>query len=46
MLYNKKINLSEHFFYPERLIKCGKKKHGENILYLFEGRPDDFNGST
>jgi len=35
-LYNEQINLSEHFFYHERLIKCGKKEHGENILYLFE----------
>jgi transposase len=35
-LYNEQIKLSEHFFYHERLIKCGKKKHGENILYLFE----------
>ena len=35
-LYNEQINLSEHFFYHERLIKCGKKKCGENILYLFE----------
>ena len=35
-LYNEQIDLSEHFFYQERLIKCGKKEHGENILYLFE----------
>ena len=35
-LYNEQIDLSEHFFYHERLIKCGKKEHGENILYLFE----------
>jgi transposase len=35
-LYNEQINLSEHFFYHERLIKCGKKEYGENILYLFE----------
>jgi hypothetical protein len=35
-LYNELINLSGHFFYHERLIKCGKKEHGENILYLFE----------
>ena len=34
-LYNEQIDLSEHFFYHERLIKCGKKEHGENILYLF-----------
>ncbi len=35
-LYNEQISLSEHFFYHERLIKCGKKEHGGNILYLFE----------
>jgi len=35
-LYNEQINPSEHFFYHERLIKCGKKQYGENILYLFE----------
>ena len=35
-LYNEQIGLSVHFFYHERLIKCGKKVHGENILYLFE----------
>jgi transposase len=35
-LYNEQINLSEHFFYHERLIKCGKKEYGENVLYLFE----------
>ena len=35
-LYNEQISLSEHFFYHERLIKCGTEKHGENILYLFE----------
>lgn len=35
-LYNEQINLSEHFFYHERLIKCGKKQHGEDLLYLFE----------
>lgn len=35
-LYNEQISLSEHFFYHERLIKCGKEKYGANILYLFE----------
>jgi len=35
-LYNELINLSGHFFYHERLIKCGKEEHGENIVYLFE----------
>ena len=35
-LYNEQISLSDHFFYHERLIKCGKEKHGGNILYLFE----------
>jgi transposase len=35
-LYNEPINLSGHFFYHERLIKCGMKKHGDNFLYLLE----------
>jgi len=35
-LYNEQITLSEHFFYHEILIKCGKKEYGKNILYLFE----------
>jgi transposase len=35
-LYNEQICLSEHFFYHERLIKCGTEKYGANILYLFE----------
>lgn len=35
-LYNEQIELSKHFFYHERLIKCGKKKHGDNFLFLFE----------
>ena len=31
-----KLTYLSIFFYHERLIKCGKKEHGDNILYLFE----------
>jgi len=35
-LYNVRIHLNKHFFYRERLIKCGKRKHLGRFLYLYE----------
>ena len=34
--YDMRIHLNEEFIYHDRLIKCGKRKLGERILYLFE----------
>ena len=34
--YDTRIHLNEEFIYHDRLIKCGKRKLGERILYLFE----------
>jgi len=35
-LYDVRIHLNKHFFYHGRLIKCGKRKHNDHFLYLFE----------
>jgi len=34
--YDTRIHLNEEFIYHDRLIKCGKRRIGERILYLFE----------
>ena len=36
--YDTRIHLNEEFIYHDRLIKCGKRKLGERILYLFEDK--------
>ena len=35
-LYDVRIHLNKHLFYHDRLIKCGKRKHNDYFLYLFE----------
>jgi len=35
-LYNYLVNLKKHFFYRDRLIKCGKMKINDFYIYLFE----------
>ncbi len=35
-LYEYLVNLNKHFFYRERLIKCGKRKADDYYIYLFE----------
>jgi transposase len=35
-LYDVRIHLKQHFFYRDRLIKCGRRKHNDLILYLYE----------
>ncbi|MDP2844598.1 MAG: transposase, partial [Candidatus Methanoperedens sp.] len=35
-LYNYLIKLNRHFFYRDRLIKCGKMKINDFYIYLFE----------
>ncbi|MCX6664073.1 MAG: transposase [Euryarchaeota archaeon] len=35
-LYDVRIHLNKHLFYHDRLIKCGKRKHNNYFLYLFE----------
>jgi transposase len=34
--YDTRIHLNEYFSYHGRLIKCGKRKHNDFYLYLFE----------
>ena len=34
--YNMRIHLSRHFYYHDRLIRCGKRKCDNIFLYLFE----------
>jgi transposase len=34
--YDTRIHLNEYFSYHSRLIKCGKRKHNDFYLYLFE----------
>lgn len=34
--YNMRIHLSRHFYYHDRLIRCGKRKCDNFFLYLFE----------
>ena len=34
--YDTRIHLNEEFIYHDRLIKCGKRKTGNKILYLYE----------
>jgi hypothetical protein len=34
--YKTRIHLNEHLYYRERLIRCGRRKDGDKILYLFE----------
>jgi Transposase DDE domain len=34
--YKTRIHLNEHFYYRERLIRCGRRKDGDKFLYLFE----------
>jgi hypothetical protein len=35
-LYDTRIHLNDHLFYNKRLIRCGKRKVNDVILYLFE----------
>lgn len=35
-LYEYLVKLNKHFFYRERLIKCGKRKADDYYIYLFE----------
>jgi transposase len=35
-LYDYLVKLNKHFFYRERLIKCGKRKIDDYYIYLFE----------
>jgi len=35
-LYDYLVKLKKHFFYSERLIKCGKMKINDYYIYLFE----------
>lgn len=34
--YENRIHLNEHFTYHKRLIRCGKKRFGKYVLYLFD----------
>jgi transposase len=34
--YKTRIHLNGHLYYRERLIRCGRRKHGNKFLYMFE----------
>ena len=34
--YRTRIHLNEHLYYRDRLIRCGRRKYENKVLYLFE----------
>jgi len=34
--YKTRIHLNGHLYYREQLIRCGRRKHGNKFLYMFE----------